>query len=386
MIRKSMRSAALWSALPLLFFSLDVQAQIAVSANDGKIALVDGQNVVPPNPGPDTVTILDIGVSPPKIIGEVKAPTSVVGPPQSVAVAKDESFALVTGAMKLDPADPKKLVPDDKLSVIDLKASPPAVTQTLEAGAGAAGVSINPAGTLALVANRSEGTMSIFTISGKTLTAAGKLDFGKTSQPSHVVFTPDGKTAILTRDGDHRISLLSVDGNKVEDTKKFMVAGFRPYSIVVGPKGDYAVLGNQGGGQGDLDQINVVDLKSNPPRVVDAITVGQTPEGVSMSPDGAYVAVVLHNGSPRAKTHPAYNDHGLMRIFKVDGTRLTLITTAKIGTWAQGSVWSNDGKTIVVQATHEKELQVFSFDGKDAKMTGTVKLNSSPVGMRTALQ
>jgi DNA-binding beta-propeller fold protein YncE len=386
MIRKSMRSAALWSALPLLFFSLDVQAQIAVSANDGKIALVDGQNVVPPNPGPDTVTILDIGVSPPKIIGEVKAPTSVVGPPQSVAVAKDESFALVTGAMKLDPADPKKLVPDDKLSVIDLKASPPAVTQTLEAGAGAAGVSINPAGTLALVANRSEGTMSIFTISGKTLTAAGKLDFGKTSQPSHVVFTPDGKTAILTRDGDHRISLLSVDGNKVEDTKKFMVAGFRPYSIVVGPKGDYAVLGNQGGGQGDLDQINVVDLKSNPPRVVDAITVGQTPEGVSMSPDGAYVAVVLHNGSPRAKTHPAYNDHGLMRIFKVDGTRLTLITTAKIGTWAQGSVWSNDGKTIVVQATHEKELQVFTFDGKDAKMTGTVKLNSSPVGMRTALQ
>src|SRR5213075_3080171 len=239
--------------------------------------------------------------------------------------------------------------------------------------------SINPAGTLSLVANRSEGTLSIFTVSGKTLTAAGKLDFGKASQPSHVVFTPDGKTAMLTRDGDHRVSLLSVDGNKVEDTKKFMVGGFRPYSIVVGPKGDYAVFGNQGGGQGDIDQINVVDLKSNPPRVVDAIAVGQTPEGVSMSPDGSYVAVVLHNGSPRAKNHPAYNDHGLMRIFKVDGTKLTLVTTAKIGTWAQGSVWSNDGKTIVVQATHEKELQVFSFDGKEAKMTGTVKLNSSPV-------
>ena len=59
-----------------------------------------------------------------------------------------------------------------------------------------------------------------------------------------------------------------------------------------------------------------------------------------------------------------------MRIFKVDGTKLTLVTTAKIGTWAQGSVWSKDGKTIVVQATHEKELQVFSFDGKEAKLTG----------------
>jgi hypothetical protein len=29
--------------------------------------------------------------------------------------------------MKLDPADPKKLVPDNRLSVIDLKATPPAV-------------------------------------------------------------------------------------------------------------------------------------------------------------------------------------------------------------------------------------------------------------------
>ena len=105
-----------------------------------------------------------------------------------------------------------------------------------------------------------------------------------------------------------------------------------------------------------------------------------------MAPDGSHVAVILHNGSPRNKNHPAYNDHGLMRIFKVDGTKLTLVTSTKIGTWAQGSVWSNDGKTIVVQATHEKELQVFSFDGKEAKLTGSIKTNGGGVGMRTAMQ
>jgi hypothetical protein len=48
----------------------------------------------------------------------------------------------------------------DKLSVIDLKVKPPTVIATLESGLGAAGVSINNAGTLALVANRSEGTYS----------------------------------------------------------------------------------------------------------------------------------------------------------------------------------------------------------------------------------
>ena len=387
MIRDLMRGTALASALAVPMFCSTATAQIAVSANDNKIALVNGQNTVPANPAPDTVTIIDIGVSPPKVLGELQAPSSVVGVPQSVAVSKDESVALVTAAMKLDPADPKKLVPDDKLSVIDLKANPPAVIATLQAGPGVTGVSISPSGTLALAANRNEGTVSIFTIAGKTLTPAGKVDFGnKASGPSHVAFLPDGKSALVTRDGDHRISILSIDGNTVTDTKKFMVGGFRPYSLVISPKGDVAIWGNQGGGQGDLDQINVADLKSNPPRIIEAITVGQTPEGVSMSPDGSHIAVILHNGSPRNKNHPAYNDHGLMRIFKVDGTKLTLVTSTKIGTWAQGSVWSKDGKAIVVQATHEKELQVFSFDGKEAKQTGSIKTNGSGVGMRTSMQ
>jgi len=386
MISTLLRGTAL-VALTLPFLGLAANAQIAVSANDNKIALVDGANTVPANPAADTVTILDIGVSPPKVLGELIAPSSVVGVPQSVAVSKDESFALVTAAMKVDPADPKKTTPDDKVSVIDLKANPPAVIATLQAGAGVTGISINPAGTLAIAANRNEGTLSVFTISGKTLAASAKIDLGnKNSGPSHVAFLPDGKSAIVTRDGDHRVSILAIEGTKVEDTKKFMIGGFRPYSLVISPKGDVAVFGNQGGGQGDLDQINVIDLKSNPPRVVDAITVGQTPEGVSMAPDGSHVAVILHNGSPRNKNHPAYNDHGLMRIFKVDGTKLTLVTSAKIGTWAQGSVWSNDGKTIVVQATHEKELQVFSFDGKEAKLTGSIKTNGGGVGMRTTMQ
>lgn len=223
---------------------------------------------------PDTVTIIDLNAKPPKVIEELKAPASVVGPPQSVAISRDESLALVTGAIKIDPADPKKTVANNQVSVIDLKAKPPAVIATLEAGLAPSGLSINPAGTLALVANRNDGTVSIFTIAGKTVSPAGKLDFGNPkSGPSHVAFLPDGKRALVTRDGDHRISVLSIDGSKVADTKQFMVAGVRPYSITISPKGDVAVLTNQGGGQGDNDLISVIDLKQNPPRVVDSIAV-----------------------------------------------------------------------------------------------------------------
>jgi DNA-binding beta-propeller fold protein YncE len=133
------------ATLPL--FPITAAAQIAVSSNDGKAVLVNGVTSVPENPVDDTVSIINLGVSPPKIIAELKAPSSVVGPPQNVAVAPDESFALVASHMKLDPADPKKQVPDNRVSVIDLKANPPAVIATLEAGLGATGTAINPAGT-----------------------------------------------------------------------------------------------------------------------------------------------------------------------------------------------------------------------------------------------
>ena len=379
--RASMLAVA-FSLLPWL--AADVGAQIAVSANENKVVNVNGTNTVIENAPPDTVTIVDLGASPPKVLGEVKAGTSVVGVPQSVAVAPDESIALVTAATKKDPADPKKTTDDNKLAVIDLKASPPAVIQTVEVGLGPSGVSFSPDGKLVLVANRAGGTVSVLTVSGKTLTPAGTVDFGNAkSGPSHVAFLPDGKRALVTRDGDHRVSLLSIDGSKVEDTKKFMVGGFRPYSLAISSKGDVAVFGNQGGGQGDSDVINVVDLKQDPPRIVDTISVGQTPEGVGMSLDGAYVAVTVMNGSQRPKGHQAYNDHGLVKIYRMNGPKLAYVTEAKVGGWGQGIVWSKDGKTLLFQSMLTKELQVLSFDGKDLKVTSAIKVNGGPAGLRT---
>ena len=133
------------------------RAQIAVSANDGKVALVNGVNTPRPDPQPDTVTILDTSVNPPRILGEVVAPTSVAGPPHSVAITPDRSLALVTASTRIDPANPRSTIPDNRVTVIDLKATPPVVLETLQAGRGASGVAINREGSLALVANRTEG-------------------------------------------------------------------------------------------------------------------------------------------------------------------------------------------------------------------------------------
>ena len=103
------------------------QAAAQASANDAKMTVVDGVNTPILKPPPDSVSVIDFSGGTPRIIGEVKVPTSIIGPPQSVAIAPDESIALVAASTKIDPADPTKTVYDNVLSVIDLKASPPAV-------------------------------------------------------------------------------------------------------------------------------------------------------------------------------------------------------------------------------------------------------------------
>src|SRR5215831_4608430 len=310
-----------------IFLIAFLAAQLAVSANDNKVMLVDGVNTPVPNPLPDTVTILDIGASPPKIVSELRAPTSIVGPPHSVAVTPDQSIALVTASTKIDPSNPKSTLPDDKVTVIDLKASPPVVLTTLQAGAGGAGVSINRAGTLALVANRSEGTVSIFRIAGKNVTAAGKVDLGAPgSLPSQVMFTADGRTALVSRNAvtDNRISLLAIDGVNVEYTKRDFFAGLQPYGMDVTPAGDLAVVANIGAGAaGGVDVVSLIDLAANPPRAIDQIAVGPTPEGISVSPNGRYVAVTVMNGSNASKTGPLFHDFGLLKILELNGRRLT---------------------------------------------------------------
>jgi DNA-binding beta-propeller fold protein YncE len=190
-------------------------AQLAVSANDNKVVLVNGVSTIVQNPPPDTIAIIDLKQFPPKVLAEIEVPVSVAGPPLSVALTPDESLALVTAAMKINPDDLTKQIPDNRLSVIDLKASPPKIIATLETGKGPAGLSINRQGNLALVANRAEGTVSVFGIKGKDVTSLGTVKLGdEKTGVSHVAIAPDGKTAIVTRDGDSLISVLAIDGTR----------------------------------------------------------------------------------------------------------------------------------------------------------------------------
>jgi len=361
----------------------DSRGWLAVSANDNKAVLRDGVTTVVPNAAPDTVALIDLRASPPAVIAEIEAPASVVGPPTSVAIAPDESIALVGAAMRLAG---DRQVPNNKISVIDLRANPPRVIAILQAGAGVAGISINRGGTLALAANRNEGTVSVFTINGRNVTPAGKVAVGEAkSGPSHVAITPDGKTALVTRDGDNRISVLSIDGTDVQYTKRDIYAGQRPYGIDICAPGSIAVVANIGAGQGDADTISVIDLDAKPPRVIDTLTVGQTPEGIACSPNGRKVAVVAMSGSNKPQSSPFYRANGRVVLFNVDGKKLTPAGEADTGNWSQGAAFSPDGRKLLVQNMVQKNIFVYEVGSSSVRDTGQrIPLGGGPAGIRTA--
>ena len=95
-------------------------AQLAVSVNDGKVRVIDGNIEILKSLLPDTVSVIDLHASPPRVIAQIEVPGSVFGSPLSVAISPKEDIALVTSGRRIDPADPTRQIPDDRLTVIDL--------------------------------------------------------------------------------------------------------------------------------------------------------------------------------------------------------------------------------------------------------------------------
>ncbi len=359
-------------------------ADIAVSSNDAHTVLDNGAQVAAAGAPADTMSVIDLKENPPKVVATLDVPGSVVGPPMAVAIAKDESFAIVTSATKADPHGPAGISPDDRVSVVDLTTKPPQVVQTLHAGAGATTVRISPDGALALVANRFAGTVSVFTIDGGRLAAAGTVMIDPKSMPSGIAFTTDGKSALVTRNGDNMVQVLAIDGDKVTLTKRPITTGVAPYTIDVTADGTLAAVGNMGRGDGDVDTVSLIDLTARPFRTVQTISVGRSPEGLKWSPDGRYLAVGTQEGTTKPDENPFRRDHGRLVMFALANKQLKQVAEAPTGRWSQGIAFSRDGRTVLVQNMMERSIQVFRWD--DTKLwPGTpLEMAAGPAAIMTA--
>lgn len=151
-----------------------------LSIQDGRAGLVDGKSIV--RDAADTLAVIEVTGNRLRVAQQIQMPTSLVGPPSSIAISPTKQLALISAATRRDTTDPKKVVSHDLVSVVELDPSGiniPKVIQTVTTGSGASGISFNREGTLALVANRVEGTVSLLSITGKQVAVIGKLKLQK---------------------------------------------------------------------------------------------------------------------------------------------------------------------------------------------------------------
>jgi DNA-binding beta-propeller fold protein YncE len=104
-------------------------------------------------------------------------------------------------------------------------------------------------------------------------------------QVAHVAFTPDGKRAVAAKFPGNKLALLEVNGEKVTYAKQDIPVGLWPYNFDITPGGKLALSADNGAAgrsDGNADTVTVIDLEANPPRVIDKVVVGDSPEGLAI--------------------------------------------------------------------------------------------------------
>jgi DNA-binding beta-propeller fold protein YncE len=360
-------------------------APYMIVGNDEKPGTdAEGKPVVNPA-GNDTVVIFDLAKpEAPTVVATLKLENSIVGPPTNLAIAPDGSIALVADSMTVaDDNGTRKLAPTDKLFVIDLKANPPKLAQTLTVGKQPSGLSFSPKGDMALVANRADGTISVLKIDGTNVTQTGTVQISP--GVSHVVFAPDGKRALALKSPDNKVALLDIDGDKVSYNKLDIPTYAFPYNVVVSPDSKLAFTadnGNGGSSDGSLDAVTVIDLEGAHPHAIAHVTVGDAPEGLAISPKGDLVAALNVDGS-NMKQAWFHHPNGSVSILRVQGKTVTPLATVEVGVFPEPMAFSPDGRYLYVGNNADQDFSILKVDGTSVTNTGKrFKSGGHPASMR----
>lgn len=364
------------------------RAQLMIVGNDEKPGWDEKGAAMTREPGHDTLSVIDMSKPDSlRIVATIPLINSIAGPPTNLAITPSRDIALV--ANSLTPSAKgweHTLVSDNKVHIIDLKAEPPAVLGTVNAGKKPSGLAIAPNGNLALVANRDDGTITVLSINGKEVKAVETVTVGTgADQVSAIAISPDGKRALATKAAANKVALLTIDGNRVTYDKRDLPAGIFPYNVAITPDGKLALTadtGNGGSSDGNADTVTVIDLEANPARVIDHVVVGDSPEGLVISPDGKLAATVEARGSNLPKTAWFHHQGGAVTGLKIDGKKVTRIGEVTVGGLPEGAVFSPDGNYLYVGNFIDKDLSVIKIEGDKMTEMGRFKLPGQPASMR----
>lgn len=341
--------------------------------------------------GADALAFIDVAdEAHPHVVDTIPLDNSVYGPPTNLQITPDGRLGLIASAVTMrqegEAADaPYYAQPDDRLHVVDLTARPPRLVETITVGRQPSGLAINRAGDLALVANRESKSVSVLAIAEGRVRVVGHVDVG--DEAAAVAFSPKGGRAFVTKNKAGKVGVLAVDGTSVTyDPRLDMPVGAGVYAIEVTPDARLALTGNTGfpPSDGNVDTVSVIGASGDPPKVVDWIAIGDTPESLDISPDGRHAAVAVVRGSAAPQRSPNHTPRGSVVLLAIDPeSRVRVKSAAEAGAVPQSAVFSPSGRYLYVGNYTDRTLQVFEVRADGLVDTGyKLGLPGQPASMR----
>jgi len=195
--------------------------------------------------------------------------------PTGVAITPNGAYAYVTNDVS------------GTVSVISTATNTVTATITLPLDAYSSAVAITPNGAYAYVTNGGLGTVSVISTATNTVTAT--ITVG--TSPTFVAVTPNGAYAYVTNGGSSTVSVISTTSNTVTATVN---TGVDPIAEAITPNSAYVYVGNHNPlasttGFGGGGTVSVIATATN--TVTATITIGNSPFGVAITPNGAYTYV-----------------------------------------------------------------------------------------------
>lgn len=140
-----------------------------------------------------------------------------------------------------------------------------------------------------------------------------------------------------------------------------------PTNLAISPTGRVALIADamtvtQDNGANKLqptDKLWVVDMTAKPPKLVQTLTLGKQPSGLSFSPSGN-IALVCNRGD------------GTLSVLKVDGTQVTPAGTIQMPKGISTVEFTPDGKHALVAESPDNQVAMLDVDGDkvtDTKLT-----------------
>ncbi len=336
--------------------------------------------------GQDAVGILDVSdEARPRLVHTLPLDNSVYGPPTNLRITPDGRVGLVASSVLMRRDGTAWYAhADDRLHVIDLAATPPRLVETVVVGLQPSGIAINPAGDLALVANREGRSVTALTIRGTTVRPTATVDIG--DEAAAVAFAPDGKRAFVAKNKAAKIGVLTIDGATLRyDRSLDLPVGPGTYGLAVTPDGTVALTANTGPepSDGHADTVSVIRADRARPVVVDHLGIGDTPEALAIAPDGRHAAVSVVRGASAPQASPAYTPTGLVALIAIDpGGTVRRVSEAEAGAVTQGILFSPSGAYVYVGNYVDRTLGVYRVSDDTLVDTGhRVSLPGQPASL-----